>query len=107
MEHSHDDFARDNREAREYATRLYGAEPKGASALQGFWAFLFSAAVPYLGLLLFGFQKESIETPLFIIGAVCGLCVWRYHKHCEGKWCRAVIQREGELMRERDKQDEF
>lgn len=107
MGNSHDDFAKAQREAREYVTGLLGVEPKGDAVWQGFVAFLFSAAVPHLGLLLFGFQKEAIETPLFIIGAVCGLCVWRYHKHCEDKWYRAVIQREDDLMRERDRQDEY
>lgn len=107
--HSSDNLERDTRQALEDTTQWYGAKPIGDAGLQGFLAFFLSAAVPYMGLrLFFGFKQESIETPLFIIGAVCGLCVWRYHEHCWKKWHRAFHQRENELMREREREkDEF
>ena len=94
MEETQEEYANQDKEAREYADRVVGyKEPTADAVSKGIFAFFFSGVIPYFGLKIVGVQGKLIDIPLLVIGLLCGIAVYWYHKSRENKWRHAWAQK--------------
>lgn len=93
MDDRETEFARADREAREYTTRTPGYERKDNPVLEAIKVFMFVTILPWLGLPLLGVSQAMVETPLIILGVFAGLAVYWYLSRKNQRWSRVYAQR--------------
>jgi hypothetical protein len=89
-----DAFAKEVKDAREYASKVLGyGEPKKSPAIEALKAAALVVLPPLLGLPFFGVSMDAIEVPLLVLGLVTGGAVYWHYWRRRNRWYSAYAER--------------